>query len=299
MTGRPTAGRAVLALDVGGTTIDAGVVLVDGSLAEDIRRVASPNDGDAATIVGCLTGVLADLRRSADASGLDPVAVGIAMPGPFDYERGVSLMRHKLPAIRGVDLRGPLERVTRLPVRFCNDADAFALGAWWRKHSDQRRLVGITIGTGLGAGFVVDGRPVGEEEGTPPGAEVWNAPWRNGVLEDFVSGGAVERAYARRGGEPLGADAVAVRARSGDANAEAAFVDLGTTLGEGLARTLADFRPTYVVCGGQVAKAFDLFGPQAEAVYAHATGSDVPFRAETDTGLSVVGAAQHAAAGVR
>lgn len=299
MTVQPPVEQAVLALDVGGTTIVGGIVLADGSVAEDVRRVASPEEQDAATVIRCLTGVLADLRRSTEASGIEPVGVGIAMPGPFDYERGISWMRHKLPAIHGVELMRPLERATRLPVRFCNDAIAFALGAWWRKHSGQRRLAAITIGTGLGAGFVVDGRPVGEEEGAPPGGVVWDVPWRDGVLEDYVSGGGVEAGYVRRGGESLGADDIAARARNGDPLAAAAFADLGATLGEGLARTIAGFRATCVVCGGQVAKAFDLFGDRAEAVYAGATGTEVAFCAETGAALSLAGAARHAAAAVR
>jgi len=69
----------------------------------------------------------------------------------------------------GLDLAGPLRRATELPVRSCNDGAAFALDARWGQHPTEPRLVGITIGTVLGSGFVVGGLPAGVEQGAPVG----------------------------------------------------------------------------------------------------------------------------------
>src|SRR5688572_21060975 len=85
-------------------------------------------------------------------------SLGVAVPGPFDYERGISLVRHKLLELHGVDLRSELAAALGFApssIRFLNDAAAFALGEWWvgaaRGH---RRAVGITLGTGLGSAFL-------------------------------------------------------------------------------------------------------------------------------------------------
>jgi glucokinase len=287
----------VLVLDVGGTSVDGAVVTADGRVVGGIRRFPSLEDNDAATVIGRLAALLSELRRSAGHAGVDATAVGVGIPGPFDYERGVSWMSHKLAALRGLDLEGPLRRATGLPVRFCNDAAAFTLGAWWRQHPTAPRLVGITIGTGLGSGFVVGGRPAGDQEGAPVGGEVWNAPFRDGILEDAVSGRAVSRVYRQRsGGRRIGAGAIAERARHGDVAAVAAFSELGDALGEGLAAAAAGFSPTRVVVGGRVADAFDLFGPRAETVFARAAGTRTPFDAAARPDLALIGIARHVAA---
>lgn len=300
MRTRPAAGElVVLTVDVGGTTIEGAAVGLGGALATQVRRFASPDGTDAAEVVDRLAGLLTRLRRSAEAGGLRPIAVGLCMPGPFDYARGVSLMRHKLAAVRGIDLRTPLEAAVELPVRFCNDATAFALGAWWQEHPDESRLIGVTVGTGLGSGFVVGGRPVGEDEGAPVDGELWDYPFGEGILEDEVSRRAVERSYARRSAEQLEVSDIAARARDGDAAALQAFTRLGEALGEGLASAAGTFRPTRVVCGGQIAKAFDLFGSPARAAYARSTGAEVVFSGALRPHLALLGIAQSVAANLQ
>lgn len=287
----------MLAADVGGTTVDGAVVTAAGRVVGEVRRLASPDDKDAADVVGRLAALLSELRRSAETAGLAAVAVGLGIPGPFDYVRGVSWMRHKLPALHGVELRSLLERAVGLPVRFCNDAVAFALGVWWHELPGERRLVAVTVGTGLGSGFLVDGQPVGAEQGAPAGGEIWNIAFRDGILEDAVSRRALEQSYERRSGERLSVSEIAARARRDDAPASAVFTELGESLGDGLAVAVAGFRPTRVVCGGQIAKAFDLFGRCAERRYGVASRSTVPFTAVVRGELSLVGAAHHALEG--
>ncbi|MGH8776572.1 MAG: ROK family protein [Jiangellaceae bacterium] len=284
--------RVMLALDVGGTTIEAAVVGSGGALRGEVLRLASPAGADAAAILACLAGLLTQLRRSAEAAGQRPVAAGLGMPGPFDYPRGVSQMRHKLAAVRGLDLRAPLEAAVELPVRFINDATAFAVGAWWHEHADEPRLVGVTVGTGVGSGFVVTGRPVGAEEGAPAGGEVWDFPFRGGILEDAVSRRAVSRSYERRSGEALEVSEIARRARTGDVAALEAFGQLGDALGEGLGSAAALFGPTRVVCGGQLARTFDLFGSCAQDAYGRLTGTDVVFSAAVSPHLALLGVAR-------
>lgn len=285
--------QAVLALDVGGTTVDGAVVGTSGDVAGEVRRVASPEDEDASGVVDCLAGLLSQLRSSPAAAGLLPIAAGLGMPGPFDYARGVSHMRHKLAAVRGVDLRTPLEAAVGLPVRFVNDATAFALGAWWREHPDESHLVGVTVGTGLGSGFVVDGRPAGEGEGVPAGGELWRVPFRGGIFEDAVSGRALQASYERSTGTVVDVGEIAARARAGDAAGLEAFALLGDALGEGLAATITGFQPTHIVCGGGIAQAFDLFGTSAQEAYARSTGTDVVFSRAIQDHLALVGVTRH------
>ena len=125
----------------------------------------------------------------------------LAVPGPFDLQAGVSLMRHKLPYLYGFDLRAALAAsfgIQPLQVRFLNDANAFLLGEIGAGAARGfRRAVGLTLGTGIGAAFAVDGRIVAEGPGVPPGGEIWNLPYEAGIVEDFISSRAIVGNYQR------------------------------------------------------------------------------------------------------
>ena len=285
-----TAEGSLLAMDVGGTTVEAVLVTDEGRLLSAVREVPSPEAEVSQQIIGRLTGLLDELAQG----GVELRGAGVAMPGPFDYQRGVSRMRHKFPSLYGVDLKAALQRHLGVPVLFLNDGVAFTLGAWWKELPRDPRLLGVTLGTGLGAGFVVEGRPVGEEEGGPPGGEVWSFPYRDGLLEESVSGRALVGTYRDLTGETAEAGQIVVRAGRADQAALQAFSRLGEALGEGLALAAARFRPSRVVCGGGISRAFHLFGPSAQAAFARVAGFETPFAPARTRHLALLGAARHA-----
>ena len=122
--------QAVIALDVGGTSVDAACVAADCELIGDLRGSSSPAARTKDEIVGELAAVIA--AAATRAKGAAVIACGIAMPAPFDYAAGVSHMTHKFRAINGVPLGELLTNKTGLPAYFLNDADAFGLGVSWR-----------------------------------------------------------------------------------------------------------------------------------------------------------------------
>jgi glucokinase len=150
--------QAVIALDVGGTTIDSACVSIDGELIGDVRDSGSPAAGTRDEIVRELARVIGAAR--AQAGPAEVIACGISMPAPFDYPAGVSHMAHKFQAIRGLPLATLLAAQAGLPVYFLNDADAFGLGVGWRQLPGGQRFVALTIGTGLGSGFISGGRAI-------------------------------------------------------------------------------------------------------------------------------------------
>lgn len=288
--------EAAVALDVGGTTVAGGVVTAGQGLWGAVREVESPSEREGSAIVDTLGGILVELRGAAEEASLTVVAGGVAVPGPFDYQRGVSLMQHKFAALYGQSMRQPLEASLGLPVAFLNDAAAFALGASWSEWPQEARFLGITLGTGVGSGFLVDGRLVAGSEGVPPEGEIWNLPFRDGILEDTVSAQGIERAYQNHGGAPAEVRDIALRARQGEAAAQQALSDLAAALGEGLAETAGAFRPGRVVVGGQIAKAFDLFGAAAEEAFARRAGYRAPFSVSGTEHAAVLGAGRFALA---
>lgn len=249
-------------MDIGGSHASAGVAMPGSPPSVDavVRRPMDPH-GDRRHLLSTIEGV----ARSVDDASID--AWGVATPGPFDYERGIALLEgvDKLDALYGVDLRtflaGSLTVVDSSRIRFLNDADAFALGEWAAgAGAGYDRVVGLTIGTGLGSGFVADGRIVEEGPGVPPDASIGLVPLDGDVIEDRYSGRGITRLHRDETGEDLAAEMLAAAARAGSAVAVRTWERFGSGLAEAIAPYLDEFGAECVVLGGSVARAWELFG---------------------------------------
>jgi glucokinase len=283
---------AVVALDVGGTTVDSACVSAAGDVIGGLVERGSPAAGTRDQIVAELAGATAAARDQA--GDAEVLACGVAMPGPFDYEAGVSNMGHKFQAVRGVNLRAALEAETGLPTYFINDASAFGLGVAWLQLPDTRRFVALTIGTGLGSSFIEDGGCVETGARVPPGGEVWDLPFEGGILEDRVSARGVVALYDElRPGERRSAKDVSDLARRGSQPAVAAYRAMGAALGAGLAPVLARFAPERVVIGGKVGQSLALFLPGVQRALAASGLPELPVLPAASGNLAIWGAARH------
>jgi len=285
--------RSVIALDVGGTTIDAACVSSSGDMVAGLPESDSPADGGKDEIVNRLAGIV-DAAR-ARAAGTDVTACGVAMPGPFDYVAGVSRMTHKFQGIHGVPLGELLAEKTGLATCFINDADAFGLGVSWRQRPDAKRLIALTIGTGLGGSFIENGDSLVADDRVPPGGEIWDLPFGDGILEDFVSARGVAAAFCRlRPGEPRSAKDIADLARLGDRAAVEAYQALGAALGSGLAGLVLRFAPEVIAVGGKVGQSLGLFGPAMRQALTAAGLPEVPVVQAAPGNMALWGAARAA-----
>jgi glucokinase len=287
-------------LEVGGTHVTAALVTwtATGPTVERVRRTPLPADGGAEEIVSRLVHAAGLLRAPGHAIW------GVAVPGPFDYARGIGLFRGvgKFDALYGVDLRRKLlERVEppALDIRFLNDADAFAIGEWTagaaRGHD---RVLGLTLGTGIGSCFLDRGRPVHDGPEVPPDGYAYRLTIAGRPLEETVSRHAI-LAHHRRLHPAAAADLdvhdLARLAREHDPAAMRALTEPLTALGRALAPWITRFGATVVVVGGSMAESWDLVGPPlTEAAQSpHRAVAVVP--AAHLEHAALVGAAAHAA----
>jgi glucokinase len=277
----------VAALELGGSHVSAArIETVEYCLAEFVRLELDP--------AGARDDLLAVIASAARSVAHDATHVGVATPGPFDYERGVCTIAGvaKLDGLFGVDLRAELARVfvdaAPPAIRFLNDAEAFLLGeAAAGAARDRSRVIGITLGTGLGSAFSIDGRIVRAGRGVPPDGELHRISFRGSDVEDTISG----RGLRRRFGGVADGKRLAQLAAEGDPRAAAAYASFGADLAEFLAPWVRDFAPDAVVVGGSIARAWAHFGPAVVAAV------DVPTRpAERLEDAALLGAALHAAA---
>ncbi len=261
-------GDPIPVLEIGGTHVTAVLVTDDSwDLVPGSLRTA-PLDADG-TAVELLDELAAAANRLPGEHRSDWV---VAVPGPFDYGRGIGLFRDvgKFDSLYGVDLRdGLTTRIRPDPsaVRFLNDADAFGVGEYAagaaRGHD---RAMCITLGTGVGSAFLDRGQPVNSGPTVPPDGSIHLVIHDGRPLEETVSRRAIRTAYAAATAG-LTAEAtpdvhtIAERSRHGDDRARAVLRHAFVGLGAALAPLVQRFEPSIVVIGGSVAGSWDLVEP--------------------------------------
>lgn len=280
-------GRSVIVYDVGGSHISAAVCSEPDYALSAIRRAELP----AEETVKAFVGVLQSLAGQVAADTSSVAGASLAMPGPFDYARGVSFMQHKLPYLFGRDLRQAFaDSLEWVPdqIKFLNDAAAYMLGEIGAGAArDFSRVVVLTLGTGVGSGFAIDGKVQTEGKGVPPGGEIWNVPYEGGIVEDQISTRALQKSYRDLTGNRAEVAAIAAEAATANAAAEV-FAEFGHTLGKAVKALLTDFGPDVVVLGGGIARSAKLFLPQAQSEVA---GLGIELRvAKLDESAPLVGA---------
>ncbi|QWV92217.1 ROK family protein [Geomonas oryzisoli] len=250
-----------IGVDLGGSNLRFALVDRQGRV---LARSAEPTLPSAGldSLLSRLQARVGQLQEEAARIGTSVAALAVGVPGLVCSD-GVVRASVNVPALEGVPLARELSAATGMPVVVLNDANACALGE--KRYGAGRgyhSLIALTIGTGVGAGLILDGKlwtgvdgaagefghiPV-EPEGRPCGCG------SRGCLEQYASAGAIAR-------EGEGAEAVARRARQGDAAALAAFAAAGRYLGIAAAGVVNMLNLEAVILCGGVAQSFDLLEP--------------------------------------
>lgn len=238
------AGEVIVGVDLGGTNVRAAAVRDGKIVARAVRRIS----GKAAEEV-----VLGQIFETIDEVIAGEVSgIGIGVPSVVDVERGIVYAVENIPAWREVPLKDKLESRYGCAACVNNDANAFALGELhFGKGRGYRNMVGLTIGTGLGAGIIIDGRLYG---GPNCGAgEIGSIPYRDATVEHYAAG----QFFQHEAG--VGGDVVFERAQRGDAGAVRLFHAFGLELGHAILTILYAYDPELIVLGGSIARAFPFF----------------------------------------
>jgi glucokinase len=280
----------VVSIDLGGTHVSAGRIDVASGEVLTFLRVPLPPNADRGELVERITGAAADVAE-------DVVErIGVAVPGPFDYATGVSLLTHKLEPLHRVDLRQELATALRTDaasIAFVNDADAFLLGeAWVGAARGHRRAAAVTLGTGLGSAFLEDGTIVDKGPRVPLEGSLHLVPYQGRPAEESVSSAALLASY---GDARLDVREVATRARNGDARAQQAFDQFASALGELTAPWLDSFGASCLVVGGSISRAWDLLARGLHAALDGLEGLEKIAPAARVEDAALLGAARHAA----
>jgi glucokinase len=236
--------KAILGLDIGGTGIKGGI-LINGHL-QDIRSISTPAQESIAFILETIAQFIDSY------AAYEIIGIGIGIPGLVNVEEGIVLGLSNIPAFQHVELKKFLSDRYQKPIFINNDANCFALGVHkFGVGKKFKNLVGITLGTGVGGGIVINGHLY---SGVNSAAGEWcSAPYLDYDFEHYCSGKFFEKYYQSR------PKALAKLALAGDARALKAFEEYGHHLGELIKHILYALAPEAIVLGGSIRKTYPLF----------------------------------------
>jgi glucokinase len=266
----------VLGVDVGGTTIAAGVVTRDGDVLAEAQ--APTHAGGAGSAGRTIEALIEALQSDVAGRGLAVTGIGVGVPGIVDAEQGTigDEVPH-VPELTGTPLAATLAARFRRPVFIDNDVNALALAEWeFGAGRGARSLVVLAPGTGFGSGIVVDGRLLRGAAGFA--GELGHAPVKfdgdpcwcggRGCLALFASGRGIAEAARSRvarapgaalleaaGGDPLAITAPLVfrMAEAGDAEAACVVDEACQAIGAMIGVVVNGLNPDVVVITGGVA----------------------------------------------
>jgi glucokinase len=238
----------VIGVDVGGTKILAGVLDTEGAVLE---RCEIP------TPVGSQEELVVAIAGAVRALPLDgAAAVGFGLPSTIDQRTGTVDGSVNIP-LGQLAFRDVMRERLGLPAAIDNDANVATLAEWrlgaGRGAAD---MVMLTLGTGVGGGVILDGRPyrgwaeLGHVVVLADGPPCQGSCTGRGHLEAVASGTAADREALRLWGGDAGAELLVERARAGDGGARTALAAMGHLLGAGIGSLVNVFHPDVVVIGG-------------------------------------------------
>jgi fructokinase len=249
-----------IGIDLGGTKIE-GIAIADDGHEQSRRRIPAPR-GDYEQTLSAVSGLVTDVERDVGAR----CTVGIGIPGTVSPATGL-IKNSNSTWLNGRMLSDDLSRMLDRPIRFANDANCFALSeATDGAAAGARMVFGVIVGTGTGAGVVIDGQvlvganAIGGEWGHNPLPAASGVEWpgppcycgRAGCIETFLSGPGLERDYRIATGGQLTAREIAARAAAGDPPADAALARYEDRMARALASVINIIDPDVIVLGGGV-----------------------------------------------
>jgi glucokinase len=271
---------AVVGIDLGGTNVRAGLVEEDRLL--EVAASAIPSDRSQEEVLEAFFGLVDKVVRPG------VLGIGVGVPSVVDLKTGVLYDVQNIPAWKEVPLKALLEARYRVPAYVNNDANCFAVGeTYFGKARSFEHVVGLIVGTGLGAGVIANGRLYA---GANCGAgEFGMIPYRDKTLEDYASGRFFKAVHGTSGRE------LYERARGGDKEALAVFGEFGTHLGEAVKVILFAVDPEIIVFGGSVSKAYPFFKDRLEASVREfpysITARNIKMDVSTTEHIAILGAA--------
>lgn len=236
--------KKIIGIDLGATNIRGG--LVNGN---QLSQIKSRRINSAGSVEDVMTDVFAIIESLNDQ---EVSAIGIGVPSVVDVEQGIVYDVQYIPSWKEVHLKKLIEERYQIPVLVNNDANCFAIGEYYfGKGAGSEHMIGLTIGTGLGAGIIINHRLFA---GPNCGAgEFGMVDYLDHCYEYYASGQFFQNVYHTDGQE------VFEKAKAGDVQSRQWYAEMGAHLGNAMKMIMYTYDASLIVFGGSVRFAYPYF----------------------------------------
>ncbi len=252
-----------IGIDIGGTKVKVGAIDGHGAILSSCSKLFIQNYSDPFLLLDAIEEQINQLTDKLSDNQLG--GIGIGCPGPLDRDRVSVLETPNLKLLSHFPLVSEFRKRFSVPIRMNNDANVFVFGEAVHGAGRNHSIVyGMTIGTGFGHGLIIDEKIFDGATGTA--TEFALTPYRDSVIEDYVSGRALEKFYQLRTGQVQSGEIIFQLAEQQDEMALAAWRELGIHLGNAMIPIIFLIDPHVIVLGGSVSAGFHHFRESMQQV---------------------------------
>ncbi len=254
-----------LFFDVGGTELKVATFDEEGRQMEEIRHFDADSCAPCEQVFDNMANVI---KQSAEGKTERITAIGMAFPGPFDYEKGICLIKglgkyeniynRSIPE----EIGKRLPELSKVPFFFLHDVEAFALGAYYAGESrGAGKTMFVCIGTGTGTAFIKDGKVLKDcEDNSPKNGWIYEDRFKDGKIDEYISVRGLKRIAKEIAGKELTGLEIFEMCQRKDPTGFLIYESFGNEVAQALKKYILDFRPDRLVLGGQISKSFGYFG---------------------------------------
>ncbi|WP_035651308.1 ROK family protein [Flavobacterium sp. ASV13] len=254
-------------IDIGGTHITAAIIDIVNMKVIDfsVQKESFDSNLPVNEVMSIWEKVI---RTSVENSKVEAInGLAVCMPGPFDYTNGLCWIKDqsKYEHFYGLNVRylfqGTLNLSSEFPILFENDAVCFGKGEVFKNAENlSKKVMAVTLGTGLGACFIDKGISISSGESVPQDGEIWNLPFNDGMAEDYVSARGLLANYKTLAGKESNSGLELYNlALNGDEIAKKVFEEMGENLAAVVIPWLKKFGADEFIIGGKIANASQFF----------------------------------------
>ncbi|MRX69533.1 glucokinase [Flavobacterium resistens] len=254
-------------IDIGGTHITAAIIDIVNMKVIDfsVQKESFDSNLPVNEVMSIWEKVI---RTSVENSKVEAInGLAVCMPGPFDYTNGLCWIKDqsKYEHFYGLNVRylfqGTLNLSSEFPILFENDAVCFGKGEVFKNAENlSKKVMAVTLGTGLGACFIDKGVSVSTGEFVPADGEIYNLPYKDSMAEDYISARGLLANYESLTGKRRNNGLELYNlALDGDEIAIKVFEEMGENLASVVIPWLEKFDADQFIIGGKIANASQFF----------------------------------------
>ena len=249
--------KYIIAIDIGGTKFKSGI------FSQSLKQIASSEkekirhykDKDA--VINAILDQVNNLILESNINRQEIIGVGIGSPGPLDSKKGIILNTPNLTIFQNYKIANDFTKKLKIDTFIENDANLFSLGEWHSQYRENNITMGVTLGTGLGFGLIINGNLFIGGHGMA--MEYGLSPFEWGICEKNVSIRFIRKRAAELYGKEISPVIIEEYYKDNDKKAIQIYNEYGHNLGIVLSHVINMIDPQVISLGGGLSNAFPCF----------------------------------------